>query len=114
MKKIAVALKENGKKLEHFGICEYFVIYKYNEDANTIEYDNVVFSSKNRDEKNQWEKSADSIRDCDIIICEQIGMSAKVEVEKRGFKVIQDKGNIESVLDKFLEIQEKKHNLILP
>ena len=30
MKKIAVAVKDTGKKVEHFGICEYFLVYNYN------------------------------------------------------------------------------------
>ncbi len=112
MKKIGVAVKDNGKRLEHFGICEYFVIYNYDEKKHNIEYYNVIFSSKDyRPDGEEWEKSADAIKDCDIVICEQIGMVAKTEVEKMGIKVIQTEGSIESVLDKFINTEKKKNNI---
>lgn len=112
MKKIGVAIKDNGKRLEHFGICEYFVIYNYDETDHTIEYDNVIFSSKDRrPDGEEWEKSAEAIKECDIVICEKMGMVAKAEVEKMGIKVIQKEGSVESVLDKFIDTQIKKDNI---
>ena len=62
MKKIAIAVKENGKKVEHFGICEYFIIYNYNERTRDVEYKNVIFSSKDHEKHDKkWKKSADAI-----------------------------------------------------
>jgi predicted Fe-Mo cluster-binding NifX family protein len=114
MKKIGVAVKENGKRLEHFGICEYFIIYNYNEKNYNIEYDNIVFSLKDhRPDNEEWEKSADSIKDCDIVICEKIGMVAKAEVERMGIKVIESEGLVEDVLDNFINIQIKKDKIKL-
>lgn len=115
MKKIAIAVKDNGKKVEHFGVCEYFLIYNYDEKSYNIEYDNVIFSSKDHEKNHEeWEKSADAIKGCDILICEKIGFKAKAEVERRGMKVIEDEGNIESILDNFLNSEIKKDSVILP
>ncbi|MBR0471789.1 MAG: NifB/NifX family molybdenum-iron cluster-binding protein [Methanosphaera sp.] len=112
MKKIGVTVKGNGKRLEHFGICEYFVIYKYDEKSHNIEYDNVIFSSKDRrPDGEEWEKSADAIKNCDIVICEKMGMVAKAEVEKMGIKVIQEEGSVEAVLDEFISRQKKRDNI---
>lgn len=114
MKKIGVAVKDNGKRLEHFGICEYFVIYNYDETDHVIEYENVVFSSKDyRPDGEEWEKSADAIKHCDIVICERIGMVAKAEVEEMGLKVIQAEGSVESVLDDFINSEIKKDSIKL-
>lgn len=113
MKKIAVAVKENGKRLEHFGICEYFVIYNYNEKTHNIEYNTVAFSSKDHNPAaEEWEKSADAIKDCDIVICERIGMVAKSEVELMNIKVVQDEGLVEDVLDNFIKIETKKDQIL--
>lgn len=113
MKKIAVAVKETGKKVEHFGICEYFIVYKYNEDDYSIEYDNIIFSSKDhKSNSEEWEKSANSIKSCDIVICEKIGPIAKAEVEMMDIKVIQEEGIVEEVLDKFILLEKNKDNIL--
>lgn len=114
MKKIGVAVKENGKRLEHFGICEYFILYKYDENSHNIEYENILFSSKDhRPEGEEWEKSADTIKDCDIVICEKIGLVARAEVEKMGIKIIESEGLVENVLDNFINIEIKKSSIKL-
>lgn len=114
MKKIGVAVKENGKRLEHFGICEYFVLYNYDEDSHNIEYENILFSSKDhRQEGEEWEKSADTIKDCDIVICEKIGLVARAEVEKMGIKIIESEGLVENVLDDFINREIKKSRIRL-
>lgn len=113
MKKIAVAVKSNGKKVEHFGICEYFVVYNYDEDDHTIEYDNIIFSSKDHNPNSEeWEKSADSIKNCDIVICEKIGLIAKAEVEMMDIKVIEEEGLVEDILDKFISVETKKDEIL--
>ncbi|MBE6493096.1 MAG: dinitrogenase iron-molybdenum cofactor biosynthesis protein [Methanosphaera stadtmanae] len=112
MKKIAVSSKENGK-VEHFGKCEYFLIYNYDENTHTIEYENVIVSSKDYNGTEEWEKSANAIEGCDIVICEKIGMVAKANVELMGMKVIEDEGTVENVLDNFIKIETNKNNIIL-
>lgn len=115
MEKIAIAVRENGKKVEHFGKCEYFIIYKYDEKTHDIEYNNVIYSSKSHDTDNEeWEKSADSIDGVNIVICEKIGLKAKAEVERRGIKVIESEGFIEDILDDFINKEIKKDKVILP
>ncbi|RAP44752.1 MAG: hypothetical protein BZ135_07690 [Methanosphaera sp. rholeuAM6] len=112
MKRIGVAVKENGKRLEHFGISEYFIVYKYNEKNHNIQYDNIIFSLKDhRPDSEEWEKSADSIKDCDIVICEKIGVVAKAEVERRGIKVIESEGLVEEALDDFINVQKRKEKI---
>ena len=113
MKKIAVAVKDNGKKVEHFGICEYFIVYDYNEDNYNIEYNNIIFSSKDhKSDSEEWEKSADSIKDCDVVICEKIGPIAKSEVEMMDIKVIEEDGTVEDILDKFILIEKNKDKIL--
>ncbi|RAP51698.1 MAG: hypothetical protein BZ138_04635 [Methanosphaera sp. rholeuAM270] len=112
MKKIGVAIKDNGKRLEHFGICEYFIIYNYNESDSSMEYENVIFSSKDhRPNGEEWEKSADAIKDCDIVICEKIGLVARAEIERMGIKIIESEGSVEKVLDKFISSNNKQKNI---
>ncbi|WP_455645184.1 NifB/NifX family molybdenum-iron cluster-binding protein [Methanosphaera sp.] len=114
MKKIAIAVKENGKKVEHFGICEYFIVYNYDEKNHDAEYDNVIFSSKDHNKNGEeWEKSADAIKNCDIVICEKMGLVAKTEVKKMGIKIIESEGLIEDVIDNFIKTETKKENIIL-
>ncbi|MBO7719278.1 MAG: dinitrogenase iron-molybdenum cofactor biosynthesis protein [Methanosphaera sp.] len=113
MKKIAVAVKDTGKKVEHFGICEYFLVYNYDENNYNMEYDNIIFSSKNHKQDNEeWEKSADSIKNCDIVICEKIGPIAKAEVEMMDIKVIVEEGEVEDVLDRFIQIERNKGKIL--
>ncbi|RAP47625.1 MAG: hypothetical protein BZ136_06030 [Methanosphaera sp. rholeuAM74] len=114
MKKIAVAVKDNGKKLEHFGVCEIFIVYDYDDGTHIVEYSDIVYSSKDRHGSEEWEKSADSISECDIVICEKIGLKAKAEVEARGIKVIETDGSIEEVLDNFIDSEIRKSSVVLP
>lgn len=114
MKKIAVAVKDNGKKLEHFGVCEIFIVYDYDDETHIVEYSEIVYSSKDRHGSEEWEKSADSISECDIVICEKIGLKAKTEVEARGIKVIETDGSIEEVLDAFIDSELRKSSVVLP
>ncbi|MDO5851675.1 MAG: NifB/NifX family molybdenum-iron cluster-binding protein [Methanobacteriaceae archaeon] len=102
MVKIAVAVNDNGKKLEHFGQSEYFVIYDYNKKDNSINYSDIKFSPKIKGQKEQWEKSAETIKNCDIVLCENIGAVAKKEIKKMGIEVILYSGHVTYVLDKYL------------
>lgn len=112
--KIGVAVKENGKRLEHFGVCEYFIFYDYNPETYHIEYENVVFSSKDhRADVEEWEKSAEVVKNCDIVICERIGLVAKSELERMNIKVMESEGLVEDVLDEFIAIEKKKDSVKL-
>ncbi len=103
MKKLAVAVKDNGVKVGHFGSCEYFIIYNYDENTNNIEYNNVVFSSKDHDKNiEEWEKSADAIKGSNIVICERIGVVPKAQLKEEGIEIIENSGSVETVLDEFL------------
>lgn len=106
MSKIAIAVKDNGIKVGHFGTSENFVVYNYDENTGDIEYDTIIISLKNRTkDSEEWEKSADAIDGCDIVICEQIGVVPKVNLKEHGVEVIEDSGSIEDVLDNFLKIK---------
>lgn len=106
MKKIAIAVKDNGVKVGHFGTSESFILYDYDENTGDIVYDRVVISPKNHASSEEWEKSADAIGMCDVVICEKIGVVPKVQLEEKGFEVIEDQGSIEDVLDSFLDLKK--------
>lgn len=106
MKKIVIAVKDNGVKVGHFGTSENFIVYDYDENTGNISYDTLIISPKNRTSSEEWEKSADAIDMCDIIICEKIGVVPKVQLKECGFEVIEDSGLIEEVLDNFLNSQK--------
>ena len=73
----------------------------------------IIFSSKNHKQDNEeWEKSADSIKNCDIVICEKIGPIAKAEVEMMDIKVIVEEGEVEDVLDRFIQIERNKGKIL--
>ena len=56
MEKIAVAVRDNGNKVGHFGKSENFVIYNYDKKTGKIEFNDVVISLKNRKDEEEWEK----------------------------------------------------------
>jgi predicted Fe-Mo cluster-binding NifX family protein len=41
--------------------------------------------------------------DCDVVICLQIGMTAKPGLKSEGKKVVEDDGSVEEVLNRFVE-----------
>lgn len=104
--KIAVAVKDNGVKVGHFGTSESFIVYNYDKKSGNIEYDNLIFSPKDHTSPEEWEKSADAIDGCDVVICEKIGVVPKGQMKHKGVEVIEDEGSIDEVLDNFLKNQK--------
>ena len=60
-------------------------------------------SKKIPGEKHQWGKSLKVVDDCDVVICLQIGMTAKPGLKSAGKKVVEDEGSVEEVLIDLLE-----------
>ncbi len=98
--KIAVATS-NGKDVDHFGKAQGFMIYEFDEkDINFIEKRE---SPKIKGEKHQWQKSLDAISDCEIVICVQAGLKGKFGLKNAGIQLVEDEGNIEDVLERFVK-----------
>jgi predicted Fe-Mo cluster-binding NifX family protein len=97
--KIAVATSD-GKDVDHFGKAQEFMIYEFlKENMNFIEKRE---SPKVKGEKHQWEKSLDTIKDCDVIICVQAGLKGKLGLKNAGIKLVEDEGSIEKVLERYI------------
>ncbi len=98
--KIAVA-SSDGKVVDtHFGKAQHFFIFEFDEERTKfLEYRE---SSIDPIQKYQWHKSLGIIKDCDVVICSEIGMKAKIGLESIGIKVVKDEGSIKEVLDRFI------------
>jgi predicted Fe-Mo cluster-binding NifX family protein len=48
------------------------------------------------------------MKDCDVVICAQIGINAKPGLKKMGKTVVEDEGTVEEVLERF-----RKHQIFL-
>ena len=97
--KIAVAATDDGQYAEHFGKAQKFMIYEF--DGEDVELIETRGSPKEPGEKHQWGKSLKVIKDCDIIICAQIGINAKPGLKKMGKIVVEDEGAVEEVLSRY-------------
>ncbi|MBI5681553.1 MAG: dinitrogenase iron-molybdenum cofactor biosynthesis protein [Methanobacterium sp.] len=98
--KIAVATS-NGKDVDHFGKAQEFKIYEF--DANNVNFIEKRESPKVKGEKHQWQKSLDTINDCDVIICVQAGLKGKFGLKNAGIKIVEDEGLIGEVLERFID-----------
>lgn len=98
--KIAVATS-NGKDVDHFGKAQKFMIYEFDEE--NINFIEKRESPKIKGEKHQWQKSLSVIEDCEIVICAQAGLKGKFGLKNAGIKLVEDEGNIENVLDRFVK-----------
>lgn len=101
--RIAVAASDDGKYAEHFGRAQKFLIYDF--DGEKIEFVEIRESLKVPGEKHQWGKSLDVLKDCDVVICAQIGINAKPGLKRMGKTVVEDEGTIEEVLERFCKHQ---------
>ncbi len=99
--RIAVAVSDDSKVTEHFGRAQKFLVYEF--DGEETEFLEGRESKKIPDEKHQWNKSLKVVDDCDVVICLQIGMTAKPSLKSLGKKVVEDKGPVEEVLDRFVK-----------
>lgn len=98
--RIAVAVSDDEKFTEHFGRAQKFMIYEF--DGEEIELIDKRESKKVPGEKHQWGKSLKIVEDCDVVICLQIGITAKPGLKSEGKKVVEDEGPIEDVLKRFV------------
>ncbi|SCG84958.1 NifB/NifX family molybdenum-iron cluster-binding protein [Methanobacterium congolense] len=104
--RIAVAASDDEKYAEHFGRAQKFLIYDFDEE--NLEFMEIRESLKVPGEKHQWGKSLDVLKDCDVVICAQIGINAKPGLKKMGKTVVEDEGTVEEVLERF-----RKHQIFL-
>ncbi|MDD3984583.1 MAG: NifB/NifX family molybdenum-iron cluster-binding protein [Methanobacterium sp.] len=102
--KVAVSVSDDKKFTEHFGRAQKFLIYEFNGEE--AEFKDSRESEKVAGEKHQWGKSLNVVRDCDVIICLQIGMSAKAGLKSDGKKIVEDEGSVEEVLNKFIKHEQ--------
>jgi predicted Fe-Mo cluster-binding NifX family protein len=99
--KIAIAASDDEKYVEHFGKAQKFLIYEFNgEEEKFIE---TRESPKETGEKHQWGKSLRVIKDCEVIICLQIGINAKPGLKKMGKTVVEDEGTVDDVLKRYIK-----------
>ena len=89
--RIAVAVSDDEKFTEHFGRAQKFLIYEFDGEDNRSSGDKRE-SKKIPGEKHQWGKSFKVVDDCDVVICLQIGMTAKPGLKSAGKKVVEDEG----------------------
>ncbi len=99
--RVAVAVSDDEKFTEHFGRAQKFLIYEF--DGDKVELIDKRESIKVPGEKHQWSKSLNIVEDSDVVICHQIGMTAKPGLKSEGKKVVEDEGPVEEVLNRFVE-----------
>ena len=99
--RIAVSVTDDEKFTQHFGRAQKFLIYEF--DGEKTEFIDRRESLKIPGEKHQWGKSLKVVDDCDVVICLQIGMTAKPGLKSMGKKVVEDEGPVEEVLTRFVE-----------
>ncbi len=99
--KIAIAASDDGKYVEHFGKAQKFLIYKF--EGETEEFLEIRESPKEPGEKHQWGKSLNVIKDCEVIICFQIGINAKPRLKKMGKTIVEDEGTVDEVLERYIK-----------
>jgi len=98
--RIAVA-SSDGKNVDlHFGKARNFLIYDFDgEKAEYMENREVIIDPE---EKHQWTKSLEVIKDCEVVICVQAGMKGKFGLEKAGIKLVEDEGPVDEVLERYI------------
>jgi predicted Fe-Mo cluster-binding NifX family protein len=99
--KVAVAVSDDEKYTEHFGKAQKFLVYEFDDEK--MGFVEMRESPKEPGEKHQWGKSLNVIKDCDAIICLQIGMNAKPGLKKMGKTVLEDEGTVDDVLERYIK-----------
>ncbi|MGC9517067.1 MAG: NifB/NifX family molybdenum-iron cluster-binding protein [Methanomicrobiales archaeon] len=99
--KIAVATSV-GDQVTHFGRAQNFSIYEFDEENYKLSFLENRETNIDLEMKHQWKTSLDLIKDCEIVICSQVGVHAKFGLEKKGIKVVQDEGDTPEVLDNYI------------
>ncbi len=98
--KIAIATA-NGDQVSHFGQAEIFFIYDLKEEDFKVSFLEKRKTNIDPSLQHQWNIVLNIIKDCDVVLCSQVGMNAKYGVENAGIKVIIDKGNQKEVLERY-------------
>lgn len=99
--RIGVSVSDDEKFTEHFGRAQKFLIYEF--DGENVTFFDRRESKKIKGEKHQWSKSLKVVDDCDVVICLQIGMTAKPGLKSEGKKIVEDEGPVDEVLKRFVE-----------
>jgi predicted Fe-Mo cluster-binding NifX family protein len=101
--RIAIA-SSDGKNVDlHFGKARSICIFDFDEGSNNkrfVEKRTVEFES---DEKHQWMKTLDVIRDCGVVICVQAGFKPKFGLDEAGIKLVEDEGSVDEVLSRYID-----------
>jgi predicted Fe-Mo cluster-binding NifX family protein len=98
--KIAVASSDQVNT-DHFGRALGFAIYQWEgEDVDFVEYRKTNI---NPEEKHQWAEGLKVLGDCEVIIVVMAGMKGKYGLKQGGFKLVEDEGTIEEVVERFIE-----------
>jgi len=102
--KIALASSDGENVNLHFGKAIKFSIYEV--EGNKVEFLEFREVKKNPEEKHQWYKSLRIIKDCQVVICVQAGMKARLGLKKAGIKLLEDEGPANEVLQRYLRHEE--------
>lgn len=101
--KIAIATSDQINT-DHFGRALGFAVYVWKGDQTEfIEYRQTKVDPE---EKHQWQKGLSLLRDCEVIIAVQAGMTAKYGIKKANLKLVEDEGTVEEVLERFKKHEE--------
>lgn len=98
--KLAIASLD-GKMVDHFGKAHEFMIYEF--DGEKMKFIEKRESPKIKGEKHQWQKSLDTIKDCEVVICVQAGLKGKLGLKNAGIKLVEDEGSIDEVLTRYIK-----------
>jgi predicted Fe-Mo cluster-binding NifX family protein len=107
--RIALASSDGINVNLHFGKAFKFSIYEL--EGNKPNFLETREVEKNTEEKHQWDKSLKIIRDCEVVICVQAGMKARLGLKKTGIKLVEDEGPVKEVLDRYLKHEEFMESL---
>ena len=102
--KIALASSDGKNVNLHFGKAFKFSIYELEDNKpKFLEFREV---KKILDEKHQWNKSLRIIRDCEVVICVQAGIKARLGLKKAGIKLFVEEGPVEEVLERYMKHED--------
>jgi predicted Fe-Mo cluster-binding NifX family protein len=102
--RIALASSDGINVNLHFGKAFKFSIYEL--EGNKTNFLEIREVEKNPEEKHQWGKSLKIIRDCEVVICVQAGIKARLGLKKAGIKLLEDEGPVNEVLERYLKHEE--------
>jgi nitrogen fixation protein NifB len=103
----------DGKVIsKHFGKTPKFAIIEIDETTwkwSFLEYrENAVACQGAGHDEKSFEKSIDTICDCGVVFVAKIGPYGKIAIERRNIQVLEIKGFIGEILDKYIESLKRK------